>query len=253
MQKKISLLSAFLLVSFMQLLAQTSLSIPAQNINCGQQISVPITVTNFNNIVGLQFSIQWNPSELSYISETTIPELMTGINGFNTQNTAGGELGFSWVNVSPGAEVTKMDGDSIIFVDFIVVGNNFNTTTINFASTPSQIAGTQITNTGQIIDLPTLGVSSGTLTLVDTSMPTVTCPSNLAVTTLGTDTSVVVNNLTPTATDNCGMPAISYTISGATSGSGTGDASGEVFNVGLNIITYTVMDFQGNSTSCTMS
>ncbi len=47
--------------------------------------------------------------------------------------------------------------------------------------------------------------------------------------------------------DNCGIYSVSYTITGATNRSGTGlDASGN-FNVGSSVVTYTVMDVNGNT------
>lgn len=48
------------------------------------------------------------------------------------------------------------------------------------------------------------------------------------------------------ATDNCGIQAVSFTVTGATNRSGEGfDASG-LFNVGTSTITFTVMDVNGN-------
>lgn len=49
-----------------------------------------------------------------------------------------------------------------------------------------------------------------------------------------------------TASDNCGIASISYSVNGATSGNGNGaDASGS-FNVGQSTITWTVTDIHGN-------
>ena len=50
-------------------------------------------------------------------------------------------------------------------------------------------------------------------------------------------------------TDNC-TANLSYTLSGATTGSGSGsDASGVTFNVGMTTVTYTVADNDGNQAS----
>jgi len=52
-----------------------------------------------------------------------------------------------------------------------------------------------------------------------------------------------------TATDNCGVSAINYSISGATTRSGNGnDASGN-FNVGVSTITWTVTDMHDNQST----
>jgi hypothetical protein len=53
------------------------------------------------------------------------------------------------------------------------------------------------------------------------------------------------------AGDNCGIASITYSISGATTRSGTGaDASG-AFNVGVSTITWTVTDANNNTTTAT--
>lgn len=63
------------------------------------------------------------------------------------------------------------------------------------------------------------------------------------------DTSNTYAIPTLTATDNCGVNSISYTISGATSRSGNGnDASGN-FNVGVSTIIWTVSDIHNNQST----
>jgi len=53
------------------------------------------------------------------------------------------------------------------------------------------------------------------------------------------------------ASDNCGIAAVSYTVSGATSRSGSGtDASG-AFNAGQSTISWTVTDVHGNASTAT--
>ncbi len=90
-----------------------------------------------------------------------------------------------------------------------------------------------------------------TVTVVDAEVPTITCPGNAGV---GNDIglcSAIVNGLAPTATgDNCGIDSVSYVLTGATTGSGLTDASGNTFNLGITTITYTVTDSAGNTASC---
>jgi hypothetical protein len=49
-----------------------------------------------------------------------------------------------------------------------------------------------------------------------------------------------------TATDNCGIASISYSVSGATSRNGNGANASGVFNTGESTITWTVTDIHGN-------
>ncbi len=247
MQKKISLLSALLLASFIQLLAQTSFSIPAQNVTCGQQISVPVTVTNYDDISGFQFSLQWDASQLNFVNYTLAPELDPAKSNANVQNASNGVLSLFYSDV---IATNLVDGHTIIFFNFDVVGNNFTGSTISFASSPTAIGGTQVNSAGVPTDID-LDVSSGIFTLVDGALPTISCPSDISVTTASGSTSIAVNNLTPTASDNCGIADTTYVLTGATLQTGNGDASGELFNVGVTTVSYTVVDFNGNSAFCT--
>ncbi|MGB4849347.1 MAG: T9SS type A sorting domain-containing protein, partial [Saprospiraceae bacterium] len=85
--------------------------------------------------------------------------------------------------------------------------------------------------------------------------PMIRCPSNVTVTAASpAPCSKVVNNLQPTnVSDNCSTPTVTYTITGATSGSGANNASGLTFNQGVSTITYTATDDCGNSTSCSFT
>jgi hypothetical protein len=85
---------------------------------------------------------------------------------------------------------------------------------------------------------------------VDNTKPTVTCPTVQPVCVVPSN-SYTIPPLT--ASDNCSANSaltITYTITGATTRSGTGvDASG-IFNVGVSTITWTVVDECGNSNTC---
>lgn len=61
--------------------------------------------------------------------------------------------------------------------------------------------------------------------------------------------NAIVYNIDVTALDNCAT-TLTYTILGATTATGTGSASGTVFNVGVSTVTYTATDIAGNVTSC---
>lgn len=84
------------------------------------------------------------------------------------------------------------------------------------------------------------------VTVVDDQLPVLTVPSSqfFCYSASGSYTVPVLN-----ASDNCGIASIGYTVSGATSRSGTGaNASGE-FNAGQSTITWTVTDVHGNQTT----
>jgi len=88
---------------------------------------------------------------------------------------------------------------------------------------------------------------SFTVTVNDTTNPTVNCPANV------TTCNPIVNNIGSTSSDNCTGETISYTLSGATTGTGTGDASGTSFGVGVTTVTYVATDASNNQDSCSFT
>jgi hypothetical protein len=86
---------------------------------------------------------------------------------------------------------------------------------------------------------------------VDNTKPILTCPGFVPVCEVPTKTYAIAPL---TTSDNCSASSaliISYSITGATTRSGSGlDASG-IFEVGTSTITWTVVDECGNSNSCT--
>ncbi|MBK7939748.1 MAG: HYR domain-containing protein [Lewinellaceae bacterium] len=84
----------------------------------------------------------------------------------------------------------------------------------------------------------------------DLESPVITCPNGIETTTdPGVCTAVVNGIALQYVHDNCPV-TITYEITGATIKSGTGDASGSVFNKGVSVVTYTVVDESGNSAVC---
>ena len=82
---------------------------------------------------------------------------------------------------------------------------------------------------------------------MDTENPTITCPADVA------SCDSVVNGIAPTASDNCTGETVTYTLSGATTGSGVNDASGTLFNVGVTTVEYTVTDASNNQDNCSFT
>lgn len=87
----------------------------------------------------------------------------------------------------------------------------------------------------------------------DETPPVITCPDSPQLISIPTDSTAGIATGIGLASimDNCDMmPAISYSITGATSLTGMGDASGMRLNEGMNRIDYTVTDASGNSAMC---
>jgi hypothetical protein len=86
-------------------------------------------------------------------------------------------------------------------------------------------------------------VRSFTVTVVDNQAPFITlCPGNITVNAADGLCSSVVNWNPPTASDNC--PGVSLS---------TNHISGETFNVGTTVVTYTATDHSGLVTTCSFN
>ena len=85
------------------------------------------------------------------------------------------------------------------------------------------------------------------VTVVDAENPIITCPANV-----GSCDSVVIG-LAPTSSDNCTGATVAYTLTGATTGAGTVDASGSTVGVGITTVQYTVTDGSSNQATCSFT
>src|SRR5436190_2088412 len=93
-----------------------------------------------------------------------------------------------------------------------------------------------------------------TVTVVDNTAPTITCPTNI---TQNADAGVCNASVavpSPTTFDNCGVVCQTWSYSGATSGSspatGINFVGTKTFNVGVTTVTYVIKDAAGNSATC---
>ena len=79
--------------------------------------------------------------------------------------------------------------------------------------------------------------------ITDVTPPTATAPADVTT----CDGTVAFIGLTD-VNDNCSTPVVSYELSGASTGAGSGsDASAVLFNPGVTTVTYTLDDGHGNS------
>jgi len=93
------------------------------------------------------------------------------------------------------------------------------------------------------------------VTILDNNQPpTITCPGSYEEVIAADQCSKTgVSPGVPTIWDNCPNPALTYTLTGATTGSGIGTVSNTTFNVGVTTVTYTVTDAGGSTASCSFS
>jgi hypothetical protein len=83
--------------------------------------------------------------------------------------------------------------------------------------------------------------ASQTITVIDNTLPTITCPANITVNAPPGTCSASVN-FTVTANDNCSVPTVV-----------SSPASGSVFPLGTTTVVATATDAAGNSRSCSFT
>ena len=126
----------------------------AQN---GDIISIPVTVSNFNNVSGLQYTIKWDPQVLEFIEANNLALNMD--NG--TTQTQNGMLSTLWLTENLNG-YTLADGTTIFELRFRVAGHNGDSSpvVINSSMTPAEAYNNNI-------ETLTLSLNNGTVSIFD--------------------------------------------------------------------------------------
>ncbi|MFN8303116.1 MAG: choice-of-anchor D domain-containing protein [Saprospiraceae bacterium] len=203
-----------------------SVNAPA-SATCGDVITVTVVANSgFSEMASLQYSVNWNQTQLQYQSYT--PVSIGGAAPSVVVTPATGKLTYSWAD-NMGFEGENLpDGTTILTLSFKALTNSVNTT-VAITGTPTAIEAT----TNELCDL-TVNTTPATVAL---NPITVTCPADFAV---------------------C-VDAAPFALSGGTPPGGTYSGPGVSSNnfnpaaaaIGPNTITYSYTDGNGCSNSCT--
>ncbi len=94
---------------------------------------------------------------------------------------------------------------------------------------------------------------NSTVTVRDVTAPTITATTGTVTSTVnatsGCEYAVLGSEFDPVVTDNCSSVTKNYTVTGATTLSGSGSLAGKVLNKGANVITWTATDGSSNTTA----
>ncbi len=166
------------------------------------------------------------PGAVTFNTGTCQPQVVNGL-----APTLGGINGCTTVSYTLSGATTGSGAND-------ASGNTFNlgTTTVKYVAT----------NINGNADSCTF-----TVTVADTSMPTVTCPGNVSMDIA--NCTEVVNNIAPTLSGTNTCSIVSYSLSGVTTGSGLNDASGLTFNEGVTTVQYIVLNGNGNADTCSFT
>lgn len=212
-----------------------------------QNFTVPLRVENFESIGSCQFTLSWNPNELSYQYVNPLNPLFLGPNvnvGFDTTTFIGqGKLTFSWTKIGGGTVPDDTEFFSVVFRR--IGGGSFSV--VAYANSPAPVEITDpLAN-----ELPSEVVAGGAM-VNDTLPPEIGCPNDVNAQSAG---PIPVFNIAPDLADDCGIANTGWTATGATNLSAPNDpdASGQIFNPGLTTVTYTTTDLGGSTATCSFS
>ena len=175
----------------------------------------------------------------------TIPSIFVS-NNYGNAIKASMALGTVNASLSVNPVVTNDNCSSpvLTFNQIITAGSCANNYTIIKSWTSTDVCGNATT-------------ASQTITVVDNTAPVVTCKEDqtrltnngyCTYTAVGTEFNVL------SATDNCTGPVdLTYTLNGATTGSGSNTLNGTLFNTGVTTVSWKATDGCGNFATCSFS
>lgn len=111
-------------------------NIPDQTVEEDDLVDVEITIANFNEMVSVQFSLNWDPSVIEYVAheEMDLESIAIG-----TVGSAAGDLRFSWFYLENIGGETLADGEGIAKIQFRAIGENGDSTGLLITETPVDI------------------------------------------------------------------------------------------------------------------
>ncbi len=242
-----------LLLTFLTLRAsgQVVLSLDLQSRACTAgpgQVVLPVRVSNFQNIGGVQFTLTWDEPSLDFVSISPVLPPFTGpkSNSGVNMNLPMSQLSFIW---SFQGGMTAPDGSVMFNLTFNYVGPGNGP--VSFVTTGNPPVSVDVTDKNG--DSVPFVVSNGGVTVADNAPPSIGCPQNVASAANGPVT--VPGIALASVSDNCGNPAVSWASAGATlvANHASADASGSTFNLGISTVTYTATDIGGNTATCSFT
>ena len=140
--KKVALLLLILLCASLSVVAQDTsnqvlifsnqdtLAVEAES------YTAEVRVSNFNQIVGAQFTFQWDSSILSFHSVDQLADFLGLDDNFGRNNVENGQINFAWLDNSL-AGVTLPDSSLLFSVKYDVIGEPGTSSPIVFGDSPT--------------------------------------------------------------------------------------------------------------------
>lgn len=136
---------------------------PTFNINgkdiCeNQPVEIDITVANFEELLGFQFTVGWNPTIIQIDSITNINAAVSDIQ-FGVISQENNHVSTSWFNNA--LEVVSIDDDEVLFtIVFSGVGEDGTFSTLNFIDSPAMLEAIKYDENNDVITVTAEGNNS---------------------------------------------------------------------------------------------
>lgn len=117
-----------------------TLTLQDQTVNPGEDICIPVSVQNFENIIGMQFSINYDPNLLEFksVGNFNLSGLTEGVFGTpGSDGTTPGNISLAWVE--PAINPVTLDNGTVIFELCFTSKVSSGTTDVVFSGNPTSI------------------------------------------------------------------------------------------------------------------
>jgi hypothetical protein len=141
------------------------------NAHCGDEITVSVEASSgFINLLSLQYSLNWNPTALQYLSHAAVP--IDGTLPVTFPDIPVDQMTYSWSDQSGIEGENLNDGSPLITITFKVISTSISTA-VSITDTPTLING--LNSHYCLLNVSPFGAST------DISPIEVTCPADYSV------------------------------------------------------------------------
>ena len=113
---------------------------PYVNTTCNLITDIPVKVTNFKDILSVQFSLGWDTAGMQFIGVADYgqPTLALSSGNFGLGQSGNGKMGFSW-NDANAISKTLTDTSTLFKLRFKIKKSSINTDTLKIISNPTAV------------------------------------------------------------------------------------------------------------------
>lgn len=154
---------SFLFALSLPFFAKADLGVTFQMNQDGSQVTADVLVYNFTDILSMQFGMQWDPSQMEFVSVTDYGLINMDATNFGTTEVSEGKLLHAWWDPGALLGVTMSDCSSIFRITFNSINGQISPITINSDVMYIEVynAQSQIVTLTQNLGCGALGKASG--------------------------------------------------------------------------------------------